>query len=282
MIDLHVHTTASDGRSGPEELIGQVRSAGIGVFAVTDHDTVAAVSRVAGLAAQAGLTLVPGVEITAVDRQKDVHVLGYFVDVTCPALLQFLDESRHDRERRGRRMCEQLTAAGAPLDFEALQSRCAAGHGAVISRPLVADALVAAGHVASRQEAFDRFLAEGRPCYVARTGASPADVIAIIIRAGGLASLAHPRTTGRDDLIGPLADAGLAAIECFHSDHDAAATSTYLALARMHGLSVTGGSDFHGVGTRRAEQFGRIGLPADHFESLTARRQTTGPNALRT
>jgi 3',5'-nucleoside bisphosphate phosphatase len=276
IIDLHIHTTASDGLSGPTELIEQIRAAGIAVFAVTDHDTVAALSGVRGLAANEGLTFVPGIEITAVDRERDVHVLGYFIDASCPALLAFLEESRQDRERRGRLMCERLTAAGAPLEFESLQLRLPALSGPVISRPLVADALVAAGHVATRQEAFDRFLAEGRPCYVPRIGPSPADVVAVIRRAGGLASLAHPGTTGRDDLIAPLVEAGLAAIECFHSAHDPAATDRYLALARRHGLSVTGGSDFHGAGTRRADQFGRLGLPAEHFDALTARHKATG------
>ncbi len=271
IIDLHIHTTASDGLSTPPELVDQVRVAGITIFAVTDHDTVAALSDVSGLAAEAGVTFVPGIEITAVDRQKDVHILGYFINPGCPPLLEFLEASRRDRARRGRLMCEQLTAAGAPLEFESLHSGPQAAPSPVISRPLVADALVTAGHVASRQEAFDRFLAEGRPGYVPRIGASPAEVVAIIARAGGLASLAHPGTTGRDDLIRPLVDAGLAAVECFHADHNSAVTSRYLELARKYGLDATGGSDFHGVGTRRADSFGRIGLPREHYEALVAR-----------
>ena len=273
LIDLHIHTTASDGLSQPPDLIAQVRAAGITTFAVTDHDTVAAVATVSKLALDAGLTFVPGIEITAVDGARDVHVLGYFIDPVCPALLAFLEGSQRDRLRRGRRMCEQLTAAGAPLEFESLQSEFPGAGGRVITRPIVADALVKAGHVATRQEAFDRFLADGRPGYVPRIGASPADVVSMIRSAGGLASLAHPGATGRDDLIGPLVDAGLDAIECFHSDHSAAETSRYLALADKHGLAVSGGSDFHGVGTRRAASFGRIGLPAEHYVTLAARHE---------
>jgi predicted metal-dependent phosphoesterase TrpH len=274
-IDLHIHTTASDGLSEPSELIGQLCAADITVFAVTDHDTVSALPEVSSLASDAGLTFVPGIEITAVDRGRDVHVLGYFIDPTSPALLDFLETSRRDRLRRGRLMCQNLTAAGAPLEFEMVQSRLPPPHDRVISRPLVADALVAAGHVTTRQEAFDRFLAEGQPGYVPRIGASPADVVAIIGSAGGLASLAHPGVTRRDELIAPLVDAGLAAIECFHSGHTPEATGTYLALAAQSGLAVTGGSDFHGAGTRRAEWFGRTGLPAEHFASLVARHQRT-------
>jgi predicted metal-dependent phosphoesterase TrpH len=280
-IDLHIHTTASDGLSDPTELMGQLRAAGITVFAVTDHDTVAALPESASLASAAGLTFVPGIEITAVDQGRDVHVLGYFIDAACPALLEFLEASRRDRLRRGRLMCENLTAAGAPLELEAVQSRLPPPQDRIISRPLVADALVAAGHVATRQEAFARFLAEGQPGYVPRVGASPADVVAIIRGAGGLASLAHPGLTRRDDLIAPLADAGLGAIECFHSDHTAEATSTYLAVAGQYGLAVTGGSDFHGVGTRRAEWFGRTGLPAGHYATLAARHQANGRDSAR-
>ena len=158
LIDLHIHTTASDGLSGPAELVSQLLVAGIGIFAVTDHDTVAALPTVSVLAADAGLTLVPGIEITAVDRQRDVHVLGYFIDAGRPALLDFLEVSRADRTRRGRLMCEQLTAAGAPLEFEALRSGPPGSHAPVISRPLVADALISAGHVVSRQEAGLRLL----------------------------------------------------------------------------------------------------------------------------
>jgi 3',5'-nucleoside bisphosphate phosphatase len=273
LIDLHIHTTASDGLSDPAVIVAQVLAAGIGTFAVTDHDTVAALAEVARLASDAGVTFVPGIEITAVDRGKDVHVLGYFVDASCPALLNALQASRLDRLRRGRRMCEKLTAAGAPMDFDALfgDDRLVQSSGPVISRPLVADALVRAGHVATRQEAFDRFLADGQPGYVPRVGLSPVEVVGLIQSAGGLAALAHPGVIGRDDLIGPLADQGLDALECFHSDHTPAVTDTYLALASRYGLAVTGGSDFHGAGTRRSDFFGRIGLPREHYAALAAR-----------
>jgi 3',5'-nucleoside bisphosphate phosphatase len=274
LIDLHIHTTASDGLSGPAELLAQVLAAGITTFAVTDHDTTAALPDVARLASRAGVTFVPGIEITAVDRGKDVHVLGYFIDATYPALLDSLEASRADRMRRGRRMCEKLTAAGAPIDFDVLvgSGGPAGFRGQVISRPFVADALVRAGHVATRQEAFDRFLADGQPGYEPRNGLSPLDVVALIRRAGGLAALAHPGVVGRDDLIGPLADGGLDAIECFHSDHTPAMVSAYVMLASRYGLGVTGGSDFHGLGTRRSEHFGRLGLPPEHYAAFAARR----------
>jgi len=270
-IDLHLHTTASDGRSSPELLIREVIAAGIATFAVADHDTVAAIPVVRSLSEDARLEFVPGVEITAVHQGRDVHMLGYFFDADAPALLQFLEDSRRDRLRRARLMCEKLAACNAPVSFDELVQQAGPTSGKSIARPLVAKALLRAGHVASVQEAFDRFLAEGGPAYVARTGASPAEVVRLIADAGGITSLAHPGPLGRDELIPSLAAAGLTALECFHSEHDEATTARYLGLAQTHDLLVTGGSDFHGADDRRAGALGRVGLPRDRFERLAER-----------
>jgi predicted metal-dependent phosphoesterase TrpH len=136
---------------------------------------------------------------------------------------------------------------------------------------VVARALVDAGHVAGVQEAFDRYLAEGQPAYFGRIGASPVEVVGVIRDAGGLASFAHPGPLGKDELIEPLVGAGLAAIECFHSEHTPEMTGKYLDITRRFDLSVTGGSDFHGVGARRSEYFGKVGLPHEHFAAFAAR-----------
>ena len=271
MIDLHLHTTASDGRSSPDLLVREVVAAGITTFAVADHDTVAAVPIVRQLAQDARLELISGVEITAVHNGRDVHMLGYFFDAESPALLQFLEDSRSDRLRRARLMCEKLAACGVPVSFDELLQQAGPTSGKSIARPLVAKALLRAGHVATVQEAFDRFLAEGGPAYVARTGASPAEVVRLIADAGGITSLAHPGPLGRDELIEPLVAAGLTALECYHSEHDEATTERYLALARTYDLAVTGGSDFHGAGDRRADAFGRVGLPQDCFDRVAER-----------
>jgi len=271
LIDLHLHTTASDGRSSPEVLVREAIAAGLTTFAVADHDTVAAVPIVRTLAHDARLQFVPGVEITAVHQGRDVHVLGYFFEADSPVLLRFLEESRSDRLRRARRMCEMLAEGGVPVSFDDLLAHAGPTSGRSIARPLVAKALVRAGHVATEQEAFDRFLAEGRPAYVPRTGASAAEVVRLIAEAGGIASLAHPGLLGRDELIGPLAAGGLGAIECYHAQHDEATTERYLAMARTYDLAVTGGSDYHGAGDRRAEAFGKVGLPPDCFVRFAER-----------
>jgi predicted metal-dependent phosphoesterase TrpH len=276
VIDLHMHTTASDGTCTPPELVAEVLRVGIRTFAVADHDTVAAVDETVRLASDAGVECIPAIEITAVHESKDVHVLGYFIDVRSTALLRFLEHSRRDRLRRAALMCERLGALGVPIDFDQLLTRAGGPNsGKAIARPIVARALLEAGHVPSIQEAFDRFLAEGRPAYCPRVGATPGDVVKLIAEAGGIASLAHPGTLKKDALIESLARNGLCALECFHSDHDEATTTAYLTEARRLGLGVTGGSDFHGPATRRAEYFGTIGLPQPYYDDLLARASGT-------
>jgi 3',5'-nucleoside bisphosphate phosphatase len=268
VIDLHLHTTASDGRLAPAALVARARAAGITTLSVTDHDTVAGLEE--ARAAAHGLTFVDGIEITAVDREKDVHVLGYFFDPRDPDLATFLTAQRADRVRRVADIAARLAALGAPIDTTALTRRAAACPGVSIGRPQVADALVAAGHVGDRRDAFDRYLGAGGPAFVPRYGASPEEVIAIIRRAGGLASLAHPVLVRNDALIPRLAVAGLQALEVCHADHDAAMERHYRQLAVAHGLAVTGGSDFHGDSEHHPAALGAVHLPADDFARLKA------------
>jgi len=285
MIDLHMHTTASDGTSTPEDLVARVRRAGIAIFSVTDHDTMAAVPAASAAAAREGLTCVPGIEITTVDAGHDVHVLGYFLAKDTPVLVALLQRVRALRAERAAEISELLAAAGVPIDADALLSAANPGSSRSLARPQIARALIAAGHVATVSEAFDRFLSEGCCAYVPHRGPSPAEGIAAVREAGGVSSLAHPGTVNRDHLVPALVDAGLSAIEAYHSAHDAAAVARYLAIATTHGLAVSGGSDFHGEGTRRSEFFGVVGLPRADYDRLTAlaraegvRHQTMGDN----
>ena len=246
MIDLHLHTTASDGHLTPVALVQRASAAGLTTISVTDHDTVAAVREVAELAAGRAMRAVPGIEITAVVDGRDIHVLGYFFDVRHPGLARFLETQRALRVVRLREIGARLTRLGAPVDVEGVLLPAAERPGTSVGRPLIARALVEAGHVSSVQEAFDRYLATGQSAFVPRTGRSPSEVVAIIHEAGGIASFAHPGVTARDAIIEPLVDAGLDAIEVYHSDHTPETTAAYLQLARRLGVGVTGGSDFHG------------------------------------
>ncbi len=271
MIDLHLHTTASDGRCDPADLVRRAWSAGIRVLSVTDHDTVAALEETIAAAGACGIEVVPGIEVTAVNEGHDVHVLGYFFDRDSPVLAAFLEEQRADRVRRVEEMAARLAALGKPIDVADLTRRSETRSGRSVGRPLVAGALVRAGHVADVRQAFDELIGEGRPAYLPHRGRPPADVVAVIREAGGIASLAHPGLLGDDPLVVSLAGRGLAAIEAYHGDHNADTTARYLAMAAELGLAVTGGSDYHGDADRRRDALGTVGLPEERYHELVER-----------
>lgn len=278
MIDLHTHTTASDGRCTPAELVARASSAGVRVLAVTDHDTLGGCAAAAAACAAAQIEFVPGIEITAVVEDTDVHVLGYFVDPGSECLQRFLTEQRGHRVQRLREMVDRLARHGVVLDAEAILQPGLNDSSKAVGRPWIARALLAAGHVQSVSEAFDRWLSTGRPAFVPRIGAGPEEVFGRIREAGGLSSLAHPALSKVDDHIARYAAAGLDALEVYHSDHDAAASSRYRALASQLNLAVTGGSDFHADEEHGGGGPGSVSLPADdyaRFKGLRAARQAT-------
>jgi 3',5'-nucleoside bisphosphate phosphatase len=270
MIDLHLHTTASDGRLAPAALAQRAADAGIAVMAVTDHDTMAGVADAATAAARLGVAIVPGIEITAVLGGRDVHVLGYYLDAGNPVLGALLEAQQYERVERAREIAARLARADVPIDIEALLA-AARDRGGSVARPQIAAALVAAGHAADVPEAFDRWLGEERVAFVPHCGRSPADVVGVIAGCRGAASLAHPGTTACDHIVPSLVEAGLCALEAYHSAHDAPTQARYVRMAREYGLAVTGGSDFHGDGLRRAEFFGAVGVPSAEFERFQAR-----------
>jgi predicted metal-dependent phosphoesterase TrpH len=271
MTDLHMHTTASDGRCTPRELVDRVVAAGITVMAVTDHDTTASVDEVKTLASARGVDAHAGIEITAVEDGRDVHVLGYFLNPAEPRLIEFLRVQRETRFKRVHAIAARLAELGVPIDLQALLDEAERNAGRSIGRPQVARALQRAGHVADSREAFDRYLGSGGPAFVSRPGSPPEVVIGIIQRAGGLASLAHPGRTRIDSRIAPLATAGLDALEVYHSDHDADAIERYHRMASELGLLMTGGSDFHGDPAHGIEP-GASTLPNEQWQRLSAAR----------
>ena len=277
MIDLHLHTTASDGRLTPAELVARASQAALTTISVTDHDTVAAFADVTTAARGATIRVVPGIEITSIDDGRDVHLLGYFVDPDSAALAAFLEGQRALRVARVRDIGLRLSTLGMQVDVEAVLQAAANRPGSSVGRPQLARALVAAGHVESVQDAFEQWLATGQPAYVPRSGPSPATVIDVIHEAGGVASFAHPGVTRRDALIPALVERGLDAIEVYHSDHAPEDERIYELLATRLGVLISGGSDFHGVdpvrpGARaRRGVLGVVSLPAPAFEALEAR-----------
>lgn len=281
-----MHTTASDGRLSPAELVTRAAAARLTTISVTDHDTVAAIAEVTAAAEASGMRVVPGIEITAVDQSRDVHMLGYFFDPHNDGLAAFLVNQRALRVSRVREISARLDALDMAIDVESLLMAAATRPGSSIGRPQIARALVHAGHVPSVQDAFELWLGGGRPAFVPRTGPSPADVVEIIHDAGGVASFAHPGVTRRDDLVAPLVDRGLDAIEAYHSDHTVEDTAAYQRMAARLGILVSGGSDFHGEdpaaihaatgvsgrpGRPPRAAFGIVTLPQRAFDALQAR-----------
>jgi len=276
VIDLHTHTTASDGRCTPAELVSRAASAGLTVLSVTDHDTVAGCGPAAAACEAARIEFVAGIEITAVRDEVDVHVLGYFLDPRSPALLAFLEGQRRQRIDRIRQMIGKLDTFGIRLDADAIVQPAIDDPSRSAGRPWIARALVAGGYVKTTNDAFGIWLARGKPAFVARESAGPDQVIARIHDAGGIASLAHPGLVGHDEWIAPLAAAGLDALEVYHTDHDQAATRRYRALAGRLGLAASGGSDFHGDESHGSPAPGTVSLPREDYDRLAAlvRRHT--------
>ncbi|MEO7191327.1 MAG: PHP domain-containing protein [Vicinamibacterales bacterium] len=268
MIDLHLHTTASDGRSTPAELVSEAAAAGIRTMAVTDHDTVAALPEAREAAERAAIQFVPGIEVSAVREGRDVHVLGYFIDEANAGLAQFLEEQRASRWRRVTVMVERLAALGIQIDVSRFAS---APSGRAIGRPAIARALVEGGFASDVSDAFTRFLTRGCAAFVPREAPLPDVVIDQIMAAGGIASVAHPGKLQRDEWLPHLVRRGLGAIEAFHPDHSPEDTSRYLAAADAFGIAVTGGSDYHGPGSGRSAALGQVSLADDRYATLRAR-----------
>jgi 3',5'-nucleoside bisphosphate phosphatase len=255
----------------PRDLVARAASARLTVISVTDHDTVSGFPEASRSALTFGLTIVPGIEITAVEEGRDVHVLGYYIDPASAVLEDFLASQRADRLRRVREMCDRLRSMGLSIAEKDVFEPVSGAPGRSVGRPAIADALVRAGHARDRDDAFRRLIGAASPAYVPRRGVPAADVIDIIAQAGGIASLAHPGVSGVDDLIPLLASRGLAAIEVRHSDHSPEVEAHYRALAARLALAVSGGSDYHGEGAAHAASLGSVTLDLGDFTALTER-----------
>lgn len=257
-IDLHSHSSVSDGLDSPAELVRKMKDAGLDAFALTDHDTLQGLPAAREEAKSAGLEIIPGAEISAdFQGRDDVHILALFVDETNDRLNTRFAQRQESRRRRGERMAEKLIAAGYPLDLEAIRRDVGDG---VWGRPHLARALVLAGHASSNDDAFDRFLGREHPWYVPSAKWEATDVLETIREAGGVSSLAHAVWyTESDALVRALAAAGLDAIEVFHPDHGPEEEARFGVLAHELGLLVSAGSDFHGTPEGRKHPGGVVG-----------------------
>ncbi|MBA4370512.1 MAG: hypothetical protein C0418_02905 [Coriobacteriaceae bacterium] len=244
-LDLHVHSTFSDGTFAPEDLVAHASALGLDALAIADHDCVDGVPAALDAASEHGLLLVPAVELSCSWRGHDVHVLGYFVDHTDAAFRRRLDLLRDARRERAARIVSSLEHAGYDVSLDEVMRLAEDGS---VGRTHVARALLERGHVGTVAEAFERFLARDRPFYVPKAETEPAEAVATILAGRGLPVLAHPGVTRVDDLIPDLVAAGLRGLEAYHGDHTPQDRTRYAAMAAAGGLLVTGGSDYHGPG----------------------------------
>lgn len=273
MIDLHSHTNESDGTCSPAQLIGEAARAGIHILGITDHDTLRGFDKALPVARASGLELICGIELSTKLHGQSVHLLGYFLNDGDHAITDFRDwvlDMQASRRDRNIRLVARLQELGFNITLEEAEAR---GRG-LTGRPHFAQLMVEKGYVSTLQQAFDEYLDESAKGYVYRREPQFAEGVERIRNAGGIASLAHPvRVRGDiETLVPELCAVGMNAIEAYHSDHSSQDTARYLALAKRHGLRVTGGSDFHGaakpavnLGTGYA---GNLQIPEDLVDRL--------------
>lgn len=248
-IDLHLHTTHSDGSFSTREVMNFAKQAGVTALAITDHDIVEGIPEATAIGTELGIEVIPGVEISSRLGESELHILGYFLNWTDPALAQRLVTLRESRHTRNPKIVQRLNELGIDITYE--EVRKLAGTESV-GRPHIARLLMEKHVVTSAKEAFDRYLANGRPAFVDRELPEPAEGVRWIREAGGVPVLAHPtwvRTSadGLRALLRQLKEVGLGGIEVHYSTHNPSQTAEYLDLAKQCDLLVTGGSDFHGV-----------------------------------
>ncbi|HET9795905.1 MAG TPA: PHP domain-containing protein [Thermoanaerobaculia bacterium] len=276
-IDLHSHSTVSDGLDTPSALVEKMHRAGISALALTDHDALGGLPEAREAAARAGMRLIPGAEISAdAPDGDDVHILALFVDEENAPFRRQLDVRQANRRRRGEKMAENIVAAGYAIDLAAIREDVGDG---VWGRPHLARALVRAGHAKDNDDAFARFLHKGCPWWVAPEKWRAEEVVRAIREAGGVSSLAHAVWyKDPDGIVEALAPEGLDAIEVFHPDHAAAENARFAKLAERHGLLATAGSDFHGV-EEKGKIPGAVAGDRRMLDALEDRRARRSPAA---
>ena len=263
-IDLHIHSTYSDGLLSPAEITAYAHQVGLATIAITDHDDLSAYHEARAAGETLGLEVIPGIELSAIYNGCEAHILGYLYDVTNAPLISFSEHMRANRIERAREIIQRLRHLGMPISFDMVQMR--AGHGA-LGRPHIADIMVEEGYVFSFNEAFQKFLGENKPGYVPKMKLLAAEAIALIHDSGGLAFLAHPGTGTAIEAIEALIELGLDGIETIHPRHTPDMVDYYRDLARRNGLLETGGSDCHGA--RRGEMMiGTQSVPCDFLAEM--------------
>jgi len=264
-IDLHIHSTASDGRLTPAEVVARAAKLGMSAIAITDHDSVKGIeSALTAARKYPDLRVIPGVEMGAEVPSGEMHILGYFVNHKSTELQQALKTLRDSRANRVKRMIVKLDGIGIEIQWEDVSSLAS---GASLGRPHLAQALLNSGHTASIDEAFERYIGHDGPAFVVREKMTPLETVELITRTGGLAVLAHPaRTADLDATISELKSAGLVGMEVYYKDYDHQTINRLREIADNHQLIACGGSDYHGF--EDGNEIGQCDVPQETVDQL--------------
>lgn len=268
-VDLHIHTIFSDGSSTVKEVLDAASAKGLKAISITDHDCTDAFPLACEMGAELGIEVIPGVELSSEIEGADIHVLGYYIDITNPTFVKKLSEMKDARYFRAKKMVENLNKQGIDLRFETVLS--IAGVGA-IGRPHIAAAMLREELVYSFREAFDKFIGYGSLAYVEKFKMHPKEVFDLIKQAGGVPVLAHPGVTQVDERIPEFIRDGLQGIEVYHTEHPPSAERHYSRIAKKHHLAVTGGSDFHSSNHNKSE----IGIPQVPYLTVKSLKEKLG------
>ena len=263
-IDLHLHSTQSDGSFSPTQVVQQAAELGLSAISLTDHDSVAGVQEAQNVGRDIGVEVIPGIELSTQEAGIDIHILGYFIDHENSDLLDYVQKFQDARRNRAEKIVARLNRLGVPITMAQVLYK--AGDGA-IGRPHVADVLVEEGFVFSHDHAFQKYLGYGKPAYQPKFVLTLREAVEIIHAAGGLASLAHPILYRRDTLIPDLIKQGLDGIEVIHVRHDRADIRRYSDMAQHYGLLTTGGSDCHGD-SRGQAVIGTVQVPSAFLDAM--------------
>lgn len=266
-VDLHIHSTASDGTLTPSEVVRLALARGLCVIALTDHDTTSGVAEAQAAASGTEIAVIAGVEINTTGAGTSLHMLGFCIDPQNPSLTEKLGLMRDARLGRARKMLERLGEMGMPLAWEEVQ---ALAGGESVGRPHVARALLNRGYVETMQQAFDLFIGPGCPAHVSRLRLSPAETIQTIVQAGGVPVLAHPAHSGPTvvERIPEFVDCGLRGLEVYYPHHSSDEVKMLLRLCQEHNLIATGGTDFHGPDSEEGAPLGSVYVPMECAEQL--------------
>jgi len=274
-VDLHLHSTASDGRFSPAELIRKAATEGLSVVALTDHDTVGGID--AALEAAKSfprLRLIPGIEISTDAPKGEVHILGYFIDHKDTNFGAALEKMRNSRRERARQIVTRLKEMGRPVAWERV---CEIAGGGTIGRPHIAQALLERGHIESFREAFEKYISRDGPAYVEREKVTPSAAVEMVIEARGLPVLAHPLTVPEPEkMVVKLKAVGLIGLEAYYASYTPDDVERLVAIADRHDLIATGGTDFHGIDTDADALIGGIDIPEKSLERMLALAQQSG------